>query len=861
VVVPRNVRAAMPPANFSSNPAAASNFVVKNKPLSVEDQILALMGRKDYTPLTLEQIGRQLGDKRVARAVRKALPRLLAAGSVAKVKKNCFCLPSDADLASGVILFRQSGAARLLPDPTPENPNPEPVAIRAEDTGIALHGDKVLARVYENSSPRAGRVIRILERAFEALPGTLRKTRLFWYIVPDDPRIGRDIIVGDPARCGVTPAPAEDDKVIVRIAEWKQRHLNPVGEIIENLGRTHTPLAEYKAVLYKFHLSPDFPPEVAREAAAVPAVVEQRELRGRLDFRETLTLTIDPDDAKDFDDALSFERLADGSTRVGVHIADVSAYVRTGSALDREARERGNSTYLVGTVIPMLPHELSSGLCSLVEGQTRLTKAVILTFDKTGRPAGARFANTVINSRKRLTYTQAFALLKTDDLAAIRALPAPPPHQTGHPGRPLATLADAELLDLQRAIRELWKIAAALRRQRFAAGALDLETPEVKIYCDAEGYAERVRRVETDESHQLIEEFMLAANEAVARELAAARIPNLARVHDDPDPQKLRDLRQQLLAAGIKTGDLTKRPEVNKLLALLKRTPDSYPLQIAFLRSMRQACYRASPDGHYGLAKKFYSHFTSPIRRYADLVEHRLFDAMLQRRNDPTAPARKCPLTPIAELNEIAAHLSRTERNSADAERETVKIKLLELFERELDKPVKTPFDAVIVEVRNHGLYVELTDSQAYGLVHISTLTDDLYHINGAGTALVGRRHRAAYELGAHVWVTVDRVDRYKRQTDFRIVPPPATSANAPKSTPPTASKNTTGGGNRDGNRNEKWDGKRDGKKSAAGGREKFTGKILPHERAERAERSGKRPSPPRPTKPEKRQKHKHRRR
>ncbi|MDR2512823.1 MAG: RNB domain-containing ribonuclease [Puniceicoccales bacterium] len=765
--------------------------------MSIEDQILSLMGQADYTPMTLDEIGKRLGGKTAARATRRAMPQLLASGAVAKVKKNCFCLPGDADLASGIIQFRQSGTARLMPDPTLDNPTPAPINIRADDTGIALHGDRVLVRIFDDYSReqqaarlrqrsgqrreqkaqvktndwKNGRVIRILERAFDALPGTLKKTRLFWYIIPDDPRIGRDIIVGDPAKTTLFPVPKEEDKVVVRIVEWKQRHLSPVGEIIENLGQTHTPLAEYKAILYKYHLGTDFPADVSRELENVPAAPVASDYKNRHDLREIFTLTIDPDDAKDFDDALSLEHLPNGSHRIGIHIADVSNYVRPGTALDREARLRGNSTYLTGTVLPMLPHALSSGLCSLVEGQDRLTKSVFITFDKNHRPIDTRFANTVIRSRKRLTYTQALAFLQQDKLASIRALPSPPPHQTGHPGRPLSSLPETELRELQQNLRVFWAIASSLRKTRLSHGALEIDKPEIKIYCDAEGYAERVVKNLSDPSHQLIEEYMLAANEAVARAFHQAGFPNISRVHDDPDPEKLHDLRIQLQGAGIKAGDLTRRAEVVKLLTTLKATPDSYPLQIAFLRSMRQACYRASADGHYGLAKKYYTHFTSPIRRYADLIEHRIFDQYLQKHNDRTAPHRKLPPSSFADLEQTAQHLSRTERNSTEAERETVKIKLLELFERELLKNNKTAFDAVIVEVRNHGLYVELSDSQAYGLVHISTLTDDLYHINADGNAIVGRKTRRTYALGQHIIVNADRVDRFKRQVDFRVAP------------------------------------------------------------------------------------------
>ena len=352
----------------------------------------------------------------------------------------------------------------------------------------------------------------------------------------------------------------------------------------------------------------------------LPDRVHSRDTEGgALDYRAIPVFTIDPDDAKDFDDALSIEQLG-GDTRVGIHIADVSSYVKPGTAIDREARERGNSTYLVGTVIPMLPEKLSNGLCSLVEAQDRLCKAVFLTFGPDIRIKQTDFANTVIRSRKRLTYKQAYALLFENSLEKIRALPVPPKHQTGSTGRALRDLNDWELSDLQSWIRSLWRIASALRMARMAHGSLDLDMPETKIFVDPQGYADRLERIEQDESHQLIEEFMLAANEAVARPdrgtHSACR--RLYRVHDNPDAEKLNDYRQFVSTFGIKVGDLSRREEVVKLLAILKTHPQGYTLRTQFLRSLKKACYRATPDGHYGLHKKDYTHFTSPIRRYSD---------------------------------------------------------------------------------------------------------------------------------------------------------------------------------------------------------------------------------------------------
>ncbi len=744
--------------------------------MNVEAAVLAFLARTEYAPMRLEEIIQHIGgDKSDLRQMRKIVPALIKSGAIIVKSRDLLALPEGDALPEGIILFRASGSARVVFTAVPGEKPREPIHIDAKDTGVALHGDRVVIKLNRTRRERGqedwgtGTVVRVTQRALTSLTGTLRQTRLVWFVVPDDPRISRDIVVRDPSRSGLKSIPKEEDKVVVKLDAWERRHLSPTGTVTEVLGVTHTPMAEYLAILRRYNLNPEFPTNVTSQANAFNSRVTEADLVGREDFRRIPTITIDPDDAKDFDDALSVERLANGNLRVGIHIADVSHYVKPGSPLDNEAKERGNSTYLVGTVIPMLPHALSSGLCSLVEAQDRLVKSVICEFTRDAKLVRTEFANSVICSLKRLTYKQAYAFMKGETNAAIRKLPAPPPHQTGSPGKALSDLTDSELDKLREMIGDLWQVGKILRTERFRAGSLDLEMKEIKIYCDKDGWADRTVVIENDESHQLIEEFMLTANESVARSLNEARVPHVCRVHDDPDPEKLGALRLQLAEEGYKVGDLTDRKEMIKLLAEIKNREDGYTIRIQLLRSLKQACYRPSPDGHFGLAKKHYSHFTSPIRRYADLVEHRIFDAQMAKMGVRSASKDPIRLPSLGELIKSCEHISITERNSAEAERDSVKVKLLELFERELERKEKRPFEAIITEVKPHGLMVELTASQAYGLVHMSTLTDDYYRLNDAGTALRGGRTGRVFAPGGKIMVTVDRVDRFKRQVDFRL--------------------------------------------------------------------------------------------
>jgi ribonuclease R len=675
----------------------------------------------------------------------------------------------------GKIQFRAGGSAFVVRESVVGEAAEPALQVFPEDTGVALPGDRVLAREFpgrkgRRAGEKIGGVLRVLERGRDTIVGDLRTGRRGLVVQPDDPRFGYEIQVGDPAKSGLVPAPKPGDKVAVKLEAWTRRDAAITGKIVSRLGRTHEPRAELLGIFLKYELATQFPADVEREAAALPDRVQPQDLAHRLDYREKAVFTIDPDDAKDFDDALSLEHLPGGDLRIGIHIADVSAYVRPGSALDLEAQRRGNSTYLVGVVVPMLPEKLSNGLCSLVEGQDRLCKAVFLTFDKKARIKETTYANTVIRSRKRLTYKQAYALLFEDNLQRIRALPLPPKHQTGSTGRALRDLGEDELRDLQGWVRTLWKIASRLRADRMAHGSLDLDMPETKIFVDPEGYAERLEKIEHDESHQLIEEFMLAANEAVARITRTHKLAALYRVHDEPDIEKLEELRGLLDTHGIRIGDLSQRAELVRLLGILAKHPQGYTLRTQLLRSLKKAAYRHTPDGHYGLAKKDYTHFTSPIRRYADLVVHRVFDHYLAKHGGhPTSAGRGIGYD-LARIGRIGEHLSLTEINSAEAERDSVKVKLLEFFERELERTPRTRFAAIITDVRANGFFIELTESMTFGFVAATVLRDDYYTLNNAGDTLVGRKRKQSYKVNQRLDVVVEKVDRYKRLIDFRPV-------------------------------------------------------------------------------------------
>jgi ribonuclease R len=700
--------------------------------MDIRQKIQTLLAAPNYHPLRRAELAGKLRlTQSERRDYRRVLDEMIAKGEIVRVRQDRFILPQEADLVTGRIEFNERGFAFVIP----EVAGTADVYITQQDAGVAMHGDKVIVRLNrerqrsKSSDKLSGRVIRILERAHDKIVGTLQQTKQFHFVVPDDPRFGHNVYTkpGHKAQVG--------DKVVVKLTEWTSRHVNPEGEIIEVLGKADAPGVYVLSIIRKFNLPVKFTDETVAEVEQIPDTVTADVSHGRRDLRRDFIITIDPDDAKDFDDAVNVDERPDGGWRLGVHIADVSFYVTPEGPLDREARARGNSVYLVDRVIPMLPEKLSNGLCSLRPREDRLTVSCFIEFGPKLNVEKVSFARTVIHSRHRLTYLEAFARLQAKP--------------------------DGDELTME--LQKMWRLASRMRAQRFAKGSLDLDFPEVKVRLDKLGRPVRIEKVVNDISHQLIEEFMLAANEAVARHICTSQVPGLYRIHEDPDLEKLRDFRAYAQSYGYKVGDVTHRQELQKILLAVHGKEEEYAVHLALLRSLKQAKYSPNPVGHFGLSKKFYTHFTSPIRRYADLVVHHTLIGMLT-----TETQQRRYLLP--ELAKIAEHISRTERTAGEAEKESVELKKLEFFQQQLDAGKLDELPAVVTGVRNFGMFIELTDSLTRGLIHVSALADDFYHYDETKEQLIGKRNRRIIQIGDRLTVQVARVDMFKRQIDFRVV-------------------------------------------------------------------------------------------
>jgi ribonuclease R len=709
----------------------------------MKERILNLLAGRTYYPATLSELLRflQVPPQR-RQELQSALDDLERAGQVARIKGDRYVRPLQADLIPGRIRMNRQGKGFLQPD----DPTLKEIAIPEPATSTALHEDRVLVRrdvPAKGLRPRegdanTGAVIRILERRRTRLVGTLQQGRKFFYVIPDDPRMPHDIYVSPPRDVG--GAARVGDKVVVELQEWESRHTNPEGEIIEVLGAPDAEGVDMLAVLRQYELPLHFPKPVLAEARSFGATVNPRELAGRKDCRRQMIVTIDPDDAKDFDDAIGLERAGNGQWKLWVHIADVSHYVKPDSPLDVEARKRGNSTYLVDRVIPMLPEALSNELCSLKPDCDRLTKCVEFLLSDDGQVLKARFYPAVIHSRRRFTYGEVLAILRRKPTAPVEEM-----------------------------LHRAHAMAQRIRRRRFKAGSLDLDFPETKIRLDEQGRVARMERVENDESHQLIEEFMLLANEAVAGRLIALRRAAIHRVHEEPDERRLQEYREEVLSHNVPCGNLRQRAEVQRLLQRLNDLPIGQALKIGFLKSLMRARYAVEPLGHYGLAKTQYAHFTSPIRRYADLVVHRaLFE-------EGRAPRHT--------LKQTADHLSGTERNSADAERDSKEVKLYAFLSAQLESGRPQPYPALVTDVRNFGFFVDVPELGLSGLVHLSSIADDFYLFDPARSQLTGRRTRRVIRLGDQLTVQIAKIDRFKKQVDFRLATTPKPAA--PRRTEP----------------------------------------------------------------------------
>jgi ribonuclease R len=699
------------------------------------DKIIKFMKHPDYRPMRRVPLAQALtDDEDEQRDVGQLLRQLVRDGLIVQLKKKGYAIAEAADLVAGRISFAKSGVAFVKAADSDTD-----IFIPPRRTSTAFPGDRVLVRIERNPRRRRdgdsleGTVIRILERNQMTIVGTLKRQRRIYYVEPMRATISTDVLVADTGGANL------GDRVLVALDEWEDPRVNPEGEIIEVIGPADDPALDTISVMKSYELEPHFPPHVVAEAEG--ASIDESAIAGRLDYRKKFVFTIDPASARDFDDAISLETVHGGGWRLGIHIADVSHFVRLGMELDKEAIKRATSVYLPDQVVPMLPEQLSNGLCSLKPNVDRLAFSAIVTLDAQCNVVKAKFAETVIHSKMRLTYEQALEALRSPDGAAFPELGA--------------SKRTVELL------KTCNQIAQTLRQRRFNDGALNMELPEVRFNIGDDGRIAGITPVEHDESHQLIEEFMLLANETVCRELSRRKIPHVHRIHDAPDPEKLGELQEMFLIAGIEVGNLCDRHALSDVLSRIAKEPQAHAWNMAVLRSMKKAEYATKAIGHFGLAKFHYDHFTSPIRRYPDLIIHRILKAVLSNAK---------PVYRNQELDELSMHCSEREQIAVAAEREVTDLKRLRYFAEQIEKGELEEFDAVVTDVRNFGIMVDLPRIQAYGMIHVSSLDDDFYDYNPMRQEMKGRHNQVAFGIGTTLKVVVARVDMDKRMLDFAPV-------------------------------------------------------------------------------------------
>ncbi len=681
-----------------------------------------------------KEMARKLGVKKSEYTQFRDLVKSAAReGVIAKHRGNNFGTLKRATVLEGELHVKTQGYGFLI---TPEGE--EDVFISQKNMGTALHKDIVKVQLYAQSGGRSreGRVIEIVKRARQNIVGTFQKSRNFGFVVPDDLKITRDLFIH----------PDDDknakhgQKVVAQLKHWEDERSNPEGKIVEVLGFPDAPGVDVMSVVKSFDLPTGFPPRVEKEAAEISEQIPDAEIRRRLDLRKQVCFTIDPADAKDFDDAVSIKPLRNGNYELGVHIADVSYYVRPGSKMDREAWERGTSVYLVDRVVPMLPEKISNRICSLRPEEDRLTLTCIMEVSPKGEVTNYRIAESVINSKRRFTYEEVQEIIEQKRSKA----------------------------DFAEQIQQMHKLSQILIKRRERLGSLDFDMPEVKVELNDKGEPVAINKRVRMDSHRLVEEFMLLANQTVTRHVAlklgenGRKPPFVYRIHEEPDQNKMDDFRKFVKALGYPL-DPDKKVTAKLLGEFLKKMtgkPEEIIVEDLMLRSMMKAKYSTDNVGHFGLAFKHYTHFTSPIRRYPDLVVHRLLKEYQSGVDYEQYKQKK------AGLEKTAQKASEREVVALEAERESIKLKQVEYMQRHLGDE----FEGVISGVVAFGIFVEITDLLVEGLVHISDLEDDYYIHDQENYSLVGQDTGRTYRLGDPVKVQVVRVSVDERVIDFVLV-------------------------------------------------------------------------------------------
>ncbi|MFD0696495.1 ribonuclease R [Paenibacillus sp. GCM10027628] len=706
-----------------------------------DKEILSFMQETAYKPMTYQELEKHfgIGNANDFKEFLKILNQLEQDGLILRTRNDRYGVPERMNLIRGKLQAHAKGFGFLIPDDR-EHPD---VYIHANDMNTAMNGDMIFVRITSKSQAGGrmeGEVVRVISRANTQIVGTFQSQETYAFVIPDDKRVSRDIFIPQHAFMGAVTG----QKVVVKLVSYPEGRAAAEGEVIEILGHKDDPGVDILAIVRKFQLPEAFHEEVILEADAAPDSITEEEIvdQGRRDLRNKRIVTIDGEDAKDLDDAVNVERLENGNYLLGVHIADVSYYVREGSALDQEAYNRGCSVYLTDRVIPMLPHRLSNGICSLNPRVDRLTMSCEMEFDEQLNVVRHDIFTSVIKTSERMTYTNVRKLL------------------TGE--------AEPEIVERYEYLMDDFKLmeelAMKLRGRRMKRGAIDFDFEESKILVDTEGKPTDIVKRERSIAEMMIEEFMLAANETVAEHFHWLKVPFLYRIHEDPDAEKLMHFMEFITNFGYVVrgkGNTVHPRALQSLLEEIKDTPEETVISKVMLRSMKQARYDSQSLGHFGLAAEFYSHFTSPIRRYPDLIIHRVIREVLT--SGALSDKRHEYLG--SRMDDIARQSSERERVAVEAERETEALKKAEFM---LDK-VGEEFEGIISSVTNFGIFVEL-DNTVEGLIRLSDLTDDYYHYHEMQHALIGERTSRIYRIGDGAKVRVARVNMDERTVDFEMV-------------------------------------------------------------------------------------------
>ncbi len=700
-------------------------------PVPSREAVLACLAARGE-PLSLKQLTRVLGvaGERDLDAFGRRLRAMERGGQVFRNRRGRYGLINKMDMVIGRVMGHADGFGFLIPDQGGED-----LFLSPRDMRQVLHGDRVVAAVtgVDNRGRRQGRIVEVLERHHKTVVGRFFAEKHLFYVIPDDKRISQDILVPADGR-GVA---RHGQIVTAEIIEQPTRYSQPVGRIVEVLGDHMAPGMESEIAIRKYELPYEWPSKVVAEARRLPAEVPDLDKAGRVDLRHLPLVTIDGEDARDFDDAVYCERRG-GGWRLLVAIADVSRYVHPGGDLDQEAYTRGNSVYFPDRVIPMLPEALSNGLCSLNPNVDRLCMVCDMEIGPRGKIKAYRFHEAVMRSQARLTYAEVAALLVDREATLLRRYDTLAPH-----------------------LENLYALFKVLLAARKARGAVDLDLPETRIIFDAQHRIERIVPLIRNDAHRLIEECMLAANVCAAELLAKHEAPSLYRIHEGPSQEKLEDLRRFLFEIGLSLGggDKPDTRDYAKLIAGLEQRPDITLIQTVLLRSLSKAIYSPDNVGHFALGYVNYTHFTSPIRRYPDLLVHRNIKRLLAGKKIPHDPRTQ------ARVDQQGEHCSMTERRADDATRDVVNWLKAEYM---MDK-VGEVFHGIISGVTNFGIFVELKEVYVEGLVHITELGNDYYHFDPASHRLTGERTRQTFRLGDEVVVRVARVDLDEARIDFEL--------------------------------------------------------------------------------------------